>query len=317
MRALQNLIAAPALFVSISLAPSRQEPKDHSHDLPPPQIDVHPGGGEATPGGKEDPHQEMKRLFGKIERELREIDRLLSEASAGPRGAKGVKSSGDGKTSGEPESSESATNPTSGEAVPDATKKATDAVAGMGELLKKSETSGKSVLAEIDRILELAEHPHESQSSCSSAGGLCKSSSSSKQSSQPGQQTGSQPQGEQPGQSPLDQQSQGQTQRESTPSAPQKQSGGEGEQKEEPKNDQGQPQGDQASKLPSQNRLGAPPPKNATDPANRGANAVDKWGELPVHARDVFRAQGGGDMPAQYRDWIDAYYRRLAKRSGS
>jgi len=30
-----------------------------------------------------------------------------------------------------------------------------------------------------------------------------------------------------------------------------------------------------------------------------------------VHARDVFRTQGGGDLPARYRDWIDAYYQRL------
>jgi hypothetical protein len=25
----------------------------------------------------------------------------------------------------------------------------------------------------------------------------------------------------------------------------------------------------------------------------------------------VFRTKGGADMPAQYRDWIEAYYRRL------
>ena len=306
-RPIRNLLAAPALFASISLAPLRQEPTEHSHDVPPLRIGGQTGS-ETAPDGKEDPHQEMKRLFGKIERELREIDRLLSEASAGPRGAKGTKAPS--------ESPDAAAESTSDDAVTDASKKASDAVSGMSELLKKSEDSGKTVLAEIDRILELAEHPHESQSSCSSAGGLCRSSSPSKQGSQPGQQPGAQ-QGEQPGQSPLDQHGEGQTQRESTPSAPQKQPGSEGEQKEESKSDQGQPQGDQASKLPSQNRLGAPPPKGASDPASRGANAVDKWGELPVHARDVFRAQGGGDMPAQYRDWIDAYYRRLAKRSGS
>jgi hypothetical protein len=40
----------------------------------------------------------------------------------------------------------------------------------------------------------------------------------------------------------------------------------------------------------------------------------DTWGFLPMHARDVFRAQGGSDMPAQYRAWIDAYYKRLNKQ---
>jgi hypothetical protein len=30
-----------------------------------------------------------------------------------------------------------------------------------------------------------------------------------------------------------------------------------------------------------------------------------------MHAREVFRNDGGGDVPPYYRDWIDQYYRRL------
>jgi hypothetical protein len=30
-----------------------------------------------------------------------------------------------------------------------------------------------------------------------------------------------------------------------------------------------------------------------------------------MNARDVFRSQGGSDLPVRYRDWIDAYYKRL------
>jgi hypothetical protein len=37
------------------------------------------------------------------------------------------------------------------------------------------------------------------------------------------------------------------------------------------------------------------------------------WGNLPLHMRDIFRSEGGADMPARYRDWIDNYYRRLNK----
>ena len=37
------------------------------------------------------------------------------------------------------------------------------------------------------------------------------------------------------------------------------------------------------------------------------------WGNLPLHMRDIFRSEGGSDMPARYRDWIDNYYRRLNK----
>jgi len=38
---------------------------------------------------------------------------------------------------------------------------------------------------------------------------------------------------------------------------------------------------------------------------------VERWGHLPVHVREVFRSEGGGTLPPQYRDWIEAYYKRL------
>jgi hypothetical protein len=132
---------------------------------------------------------------------------------------------------------------------------------------------------------------------------------------------------QQAGKSPLDRQGENSTQREATPKGPEagpeksaEKGGGKGErdpQTGEPKKDAGQPKGNEASRALARNNPANPPPGSATDVARAGANSADKWGDLPVHVRDVFRAQGGGDMPAQYRDWIDAYYRRMAKRSGS
>ncbi|MCY2960284.1 MAG: hypothetical protein NTY35_08960 [Planctomycetota bacterium] len=47
----------------------------------------------------------------------------------------------------------------------------------------------------------------------------------------------------------------------------------------------------------------------------QGAEPIERWGDLPVQVREVFRNHGGGDFPPYYRDWIDQYYRRLnAKR---
>jgi hypothetical protein len=64
---------------------------------------------------------------------------------------------------------------------------------------------------------------------------------------------------------------------------------------------------------PGLNQESSPPGKTAgADPATR-ADARDSWGTLPEHVRDIFRTQGGGDMPARYREWIDAYYKRLNK----
>lgn len=76
----------------------------------------------------------------------------------------------------------------------------------------------------------------------------------------------------------------------------------------------GQPKGNQASPTEGQNQPGATPPGQATEVTRVDPSAQDRWGELPEHAREVFRMQGGGDLPPRYREWIDAYYKRLNKR---
>ncbi|MFO1009221.1 MAG: hypothetical protein U1F29_04080 [Planctomycetota bacterium] len=63
-----------------------------------------------------------------------------------------------------------------------------------------------------------------------------------------------------------------------------------------------------------ENVAGATPPNDPTGAAHGTTSNLDRWGDLPEHARDVFRMQGGGDLPPRYRDWIDAYYKRLNKK---
>lgn len=58
------------------------------------------------------------------------------------------------------------------------------------------------------------------------------------------------------------------------------------------------------------NQLGGLPPRRATE-HTLTPNAADRWGDLPLQAREVFRNQGKSDLPPEYVDWIDAYYRRL------
>ena len=81
-------------------------------------------------GGEDDPHVQMAKLFGKIERDLREIDRLLSNASAG-------------------------------ESAAGAEEKTADAIAGIDDLLGDSERRSREVIAGIDKLFELADHAHE------------------------------------------------------------------------------------------------------------------------------------------------------------
>ena len=288
MNTFWSMSALPTLLAAATVLPLRFDDPKHPHgEIPLPL----PG----ASADANDPHAEMRRLFGKIERELRDIDRLLADASAG--GSDGASA--------------------------EAKKKASDAVQGLKELLATSEERGKSVVAGIDRILELAQHEPCSSSSCESAGGMCKNPGSSGSSNKDSKQKGngrSEPgdADSTPGKSPLDRQGENSTQREATPQAPDASQAQNGrEPKPAQPKESGTPKGNDAAKTAAKNNPANPPGASPTDAPHAGASAVDKWGDLPVHVRDVFRAQGGGDMPAQYRDWIDAYYRRMAKRSGS
>lgn len=223
---------------------------------------------KAPDAASENAKKEMKELFQKVERRLREIDRLLSDASAGDRAA--MKAGAD---------------------------------SGMGALLEGSQARGRDVLGGIDRILELAQQlGDEKQSSGGSGSG--------------------EPSSDPSGKSPLDQRGQESTQRESTPAKPEQgeespgQKPGEKGQPQEPKPKPGEqtPKDGQPSNDDPRNSPGAKPPAHATEGPNRNGDGPERWGELPVHARDVFRIEGGGDMPVQYRDWIDSYYRRLNKK---
>lgn len=208
--------------------------------------------------------QELRQLFRQVELRLREIDRLLSDASAGDTAAlDGV-----------------------GEA-------------GIDKLLDLSRESATKSVQDIDRILEIAEQ----------MGGQCQSAGSCDK-----------PGGSGSGQSPIDKAGQQQTQREETPEAPADQARKDGEQPDEqgrqPKDSKNgeQPRDGKAQDDPlADNQAGAEPPGSERARAS-DADGLDRWGDLPITVRDVFRTEGGGDLPPRYRDWIDSYYRRLSDR---
>jgi hypothetical protein len=97
---------------------------------------------------------------------------------------------------------------------------------------------------------------------------------------------------------------------ERTPEAP-KPSGQQGdpESKEQPAGG-GDPKSPRESKDDPRNEKGGPPPALETSRAQQD-RSNEQWGDLPEKYRDLFRTEGGSELPAEYRDWIDAYYRRL------
>ena len=175
--------------------------------------------------------------------------------------------------------------------------------AGIDELLRTSQTRQHEVLESIDRILELARQNRG------------RTSSGSGNSGEP--QSG--------GQSPLDKRRDQESDRESTPSGPQPNAkpdkpepGGEKPKPDASKRPGDEPRDPHDPRAPrtknARNNPGAAPPAQATEGPSKPDAAKDRWGDLPVKVRDVFRAEGGSDMPVQYREWIDSYYRRLNKK---
>lgn len=233
---------------ALLLAPL-QEPQPPAPEPPP--APVQGPEGIAPPG-----EDEIVKLFGQVERRMREIDRLLYDASAG-------------RAPGAIEES------------------------GIDRLLQRGREASKQVLEDIDRILELAMQRAQEQ----------KQQQSSGSGQQDQQQSGS----------PLDQNKSG------TPSGrertPEGQEEGEGEgQKPDPKPQEGeQPTDGQENAGDPENRTGDDPAELETEKVAPGGGD-DRWGDLPVQVRELFRAQGGGDLPPRYRDWIDSYYRRLNRR---
>jgi len=229
------------------------------------------------PAGMEDARQKMIKLFGEVETRLRQIDKLLSEAAAGERGAQ------------------------------DAKQPLGEAAAGIGALVKRTQEEGKAVVEGIDKILELAaqQQQQEGQGSGSGMGNSGKPKGSS-QGAKEGQQ------GEEQGKSPLEGQRDTTTQRESTPDKPGSEKG---KQPDGQQPDQGgSPKGNKKTPGDGKNTTSKAPPGQETEKAAHGADSRESWGYLPEHARDVFRTQGGGQMPARYREWIDAYYKKLNQK---
>lgn len=169
---------------------------------------------------------------------------------------------------------------------------------GIDDLLRQASRDSRQTIQDIDKILEIAQQMG-------------------------GQQGGGGQQSQQPqsGESPLDsERNRGPQERENTPSEPgqQPQPSGEepqqGQEGEEPhQKDDGSPQPDDSPN--GQQGENRPAGEQTQDGSGgpSGADDANRWGELPVRYREVFRNQGGEDLPVQYREWIDAYHRRLSK----
>lgn len=175
-----------------------------------------------------------------------------------------------------------------------------EADSGLAQLIDQTLRQSRDAVSGMDRILEVAEELSRQQQNQGQGGGGSSSS--------PNQQR---PDGE------------GQGQRREAPRREQE-GGREGPAPELDPGAQPEPQpGEEAGggRPDSPQEGGAPPHQQrgqlGEDPAGEASRpppGSDPWGDLPPRVQEVFRTQASDDMPPAYRDWIDAYHRRLSRR---
>ena len=157
---------------------------------------------------------------------------------------------------------------------------------GIERLLQSYGSKSDQAVSGIEKILELAQQMNgQSMSQCMKP--------------------------DQNSQSPLEKEKQaGPKQQESTPQEPKP-----GEQKNEPKPTPNgeKPEDGKQSPPPQGGNKPAPPPGAESGDAVPHGNDIERWGQLPERVQNVFQNQITDDLPLQYRDWIDSYYRRLNK----
>lgn len=151
---------------------------------------------------------------------------------------------------------------------------------GLDDLLRRAQADCSTVVSDIDKILELAQQ--QGSGSCSrclktGAGG--------------------------PKDSPLDQpRDSSPREGEETPERPSPEEADKAERPESPA--ESHDRGESAPGDPFEPQRGEPVPHPSD---------ADEWGLLPPKIQEIFRNEGSSDLPVQYRDWIDAYYRRLSR----
>lgn len=163
---------------------------------------------------------------------------------------------------------------------------------GIDALLRSSRQKGNDVVSGIEKILELAERMNTQ---------TCMS----------GAMSGERPQS---GESPLDQRRDRSPQdREATPEGPDPQREGDQRERGQERPGHDEPESELPNPPDGENRPGNEQRPPQGEPSPKGDDS-ESWGNLPVRVRETFRNQGRHDLPVQYRDWIDSYYRRLNKK---
>lgn len=215
-----------------------------------------------------DPKQEIQELFKKVEKDLKEIDKLLLDAANNRQGASASTSSSSSSSS-----SDSAKSGASAGAKEETGGKAS---------ARTAHSKQKSVASDIQKIIDLV----PPGGSCNNPGGSCDNPGNS--GGKPSSSGGEKPQN--PGEEKTAQ------------------------------GDNKAPKPDQGGQDPNDPRKSQDPAQMAKSPyrpqdteRNPRTDGVERWGDLPEHARKAFSNENTDDLPLRYRKWIQDFYKRVNK----
>lgn len=240
----------------------------------------------SEPGSGQDLQRQMIELFGEVEAHLGQVDELLYEAS-------GADPFGDGS--------------------------------GLATWIDGAESNGRSAVEKIDRLLELADQMEQQQSQSQSGGqSQQQGQNQQQQQGQQGQQSSGQQQSGSQGQQQGQQQSSaegrnrgsGRSSNERTPEGPDsagaRNEPAEGQAGGDQPGEGSRPDGDGDNEGRGANETGSGEQDRSRQRSD-DPRAFGNWGELPPRTQEIFTNTASDDMPPQYRDWIDSYYRRVAR----
>ncbi|MEZ5979934.1 MAG: hypothetical protein R3F34_17220 [Planctomycetota bacterium] len=229
---------------------------------------------------QDDIQERMIKLFGEVEQHLREVDSMLYEASGVDRfeASDGV-----------------------AKWVQNASDNSREAVEKIDELLRLSE--------ELGRQQQQQQQQQQQSSGSGQNSGRQQQSSSSRQNQ--GRSSRERLDGD-PNQASAEQQGRDQGEQQGPDQGGDQEQGSQSQESGDSQ-DGRHPDGDQGSDDEGQQRVG--PGERREDGQRSGADArFGAWGELPPRTQEIFTNRASDDMPPQYREWIDSYYKRVSKR---
>lgn len=231
----------------------------------------------APQGGGPQGGQKIEEMLEKIRNDMRVIDKLLDQAASKASSGRSGGSGSSGSSSGGSGSSGGASSSAAGGD-------------SLDKILEKSVGASKSVVDQIDKLLEQAQQNQNQNQSQSQ-------SQSSQRQPKDGQQR-------------RNQQRRPDNRMQETPEMIRQRRERERQQREQR---DGKPRGARASQDKKKRQKGARAPNGATERVDK-AKQAGNWGKLPPYLQFLFKKSGAPKLPSKYESFREAFHKSADRK---